>query len=60
MLFIVTVFLSLIGQNARNSGCDWFIQLSDNRYPITAFCFWTNKLFCCQIMKKVLNWSIRF
>ena len=24
---------------AKNSGCEWFIQLSDNRYPITAFCY---------------------
>ena len=25
---IVTLFLLLIGQKARNSGCDWLIQLS--------------------------------
>ena len=30
-------FLLLIGQKARNSGCDWFIQLSDNGCPITPF-----------------------
>ena len=29
---IVTIFLLLIGQKARNSSCDWFIQLSDNRF----------------------------
>ena len=29
----------LIGQKARNSGCDWFIQLSDIRCPITTFCY---------------------
>ena len=37
----------LIGRKVRNSGCDWFIQLSDNRCPITAFCYWT--LSRCQI-----------
>ena len=24
LLFILTIFLLLIGQKARNSGCDWF------------------------------------
>ena len=38
LVSIVTIFLLLIGQKARNSGCDWFIQLSDNRCPITVFC----------------------
>ena len=34
---MVTIFLLLIGQKARNSGFDWFIQLSDNRYQITVY-----------------------
>ena len=34
LLFTVTAFLLLIGRKARESGCDWFIQLSDNRCPI--------------------------
>ena len=38
---IVTVFLLLIGKKTRNSSCDWLSQLSDNRCPITAFCYWT-------------------
>ena len=38
-IFIVTFFLLLIGQKDRNSGCDWFIQLSVNRCAITVFSF---------------------
>ena len=45
LLFIVTIFLLLIGQNSRklciNLGSDWFIQLSDNQRPIIAFCYQT-------------------
>ena len=26
---------------SRNSGCDWFVELSDERYPITAFSYST-------------------
>ena len=35
--FIVTIFLLvlLIGQKARNSRCDWFVQLSDNSILIS-------------------------
>ena len=29
LLFIVTIFLLLIGQKARTSGCDWFVPLSE-------------------------------
>ena len=36
LLFIVAIFLFLIDQNARNSGCDWLIQLSDIGRPITS------------------------
>ena len=38
---VVTIFLLLIGQKACNSDCDWFIQLTENRCPITPFCYWT-------------------
>ena len=58
LLVIVTIFLLLIGQKARTSGCDWFIQLSENRCPIRALCYWSlfNKWFCCQIKEnRVLN-----
>ena len=41
LLFISTIFLLLIGQKSRNSGCDWFIQLSDSRCPTTAFSYRT-------------------
>ena len=53
MLFIVIIFLFLIGQNARNRLVNGY-QLSDNRCPITAFCYWTfsDKLFCCQTKEK--------
>ena len=38
---LVTIFLLLIGQKARKSGCDWFIQ-SNNRCPITVpVYYWT-------------------
>ena len=55
-------FLLLIGQKAKNSGCDWFIQLSNNRCPVTAFCYWTlsNKLFYQMKENRVLNEPIRF
>ena len=33
--FIVTIFLLLIGQKARNSRCDWFVQLFDNSILIS-------------------------
>ena len=42
IVYIITIFLLLIGQKARNSDCDLFIQLSDNRCPITTFCYWVN------------------
>ena len=41
MVFTVTMLLFPIGQTARKSGCDWFIQLSDNRCAISAFCYRT-------------------
>ena len=51
---VVAISLLLIGQKARNSGCNWFIQLSNSRCPITSF--------CCLIEGKnrVSNELIRF
>ena len=48
------IFLYVMGQEARNSSCDWCIKLSDNRYPVTPLCHWilAKKGFCCQINKK--------
>ena len=53
LLLTVTIFLLQIGQKARNSGCDWFIQLSDNQCPTTAICYWTLPdmiLDCCLVI----------
>ena len=47
----------MIGQKARSSGCDWFIQLSDNRCPITAFC---SDIDIRLRKNRVLNEPIRF
>ena len=48
----------LIGQKDRSSGCDWFIQLSDNKCPIKVFCYrsLSDKLFRSQIKEnRMLN-----
>ena len=70
LLFIVPIFLLLIGQKARNSGFDnglrQLVNLG-NRYPTnyTAFCCWTlsDRRLCCQFtgkLNRVLNEPIRF
>ena len=62
MFEILTIFLLLIGQKAKNSGCDWCFQLSDNSCSKIAICYWTLRLndFAVRLRKnRVLNKPIR-
>ena len=44
-IIVETIFLLLIGQKARNSVCDWLIQLSDNSCPLSDI---DGKWFYCR------------
>ena len=63
LLFIVTVFLLLIGQKARNSGSDWFVQLSVSRCLIQHFVIGRRLIsdFAVRLrINRVLNEPVRF
>ena len=53
LLIIITIYLLLIGQKARNSSCDWFIQQSDNSCSITTYS--PIIAFVVRLRKIVLN-----
>ena len=65
LLLIATILFSccLIGKKSRIASCDWFIQLSDNRYLIAAFCYRRLPIddFAVRFRKnRLLNEPIRF
>ena len=57
LLFVIAIFMLLICQKARNSGCDWFIKLSNITYPITEFCYQTVLTFSVIKLLILSNWK---